>query len=312
MSKPTTREEILECLEEPILQREEILEKWRAELDNGRPIIYTGCSAGIIARYAEKAGVDAIVVYDTGLSRHWGMPTAGLRDGNTRTFAMLDEVKNVVDHTPIVAGLEAYDPKYLGPKGLKRLLRKAIVTGFDGIQNCQTLIHVPLTIKLRDRVNVGFKRELELLELCKKLNIFTMWYACFPEQAKQVAEIGTDALVVHCGSTLRGPGGAKYTKKYAEIAALTPRARGYGIPTQRLDEATKQVQEMIEIVKNINKDIVCLAHGGRWANLEDVKYLFQHTDAEGFEAASSFERIPVESAIVETVKKFKRIEMKRK
>jgi len=298
------RDKILEQLKDPMFSREEILEKWYKELEEGIPIIYTGCSSGIVARYAERAGIDAIVVYETGLSRHWGMPTTMLRDPNTWTFKMFEEIKNVVNNTPIIAGLECYDPKYLYEKGLKRLLFRAIQIGFDGIQNFPTLAFLPYnTAALRDTVNMGWKRELEMVRLCKKLGIFTMWYACFPEQAKEVVEAGADVVVPHNGWTHGGKLGAPVVKG---------RELGAGIiPVGDKETAAQRIQEIIEAARSVRKDVICLAHGGPWATPEDVQYLFSHTDADGFEAASAFERIPLENAIRDTMKKFKSINLKR-
>lgn len=302
MPKLGLREEILEKLREPMFTREEILEKWREELDEGIPIIYAGCSAGYVARAAEKAGMDAIVTYETGLSRHWGMPTSMLHDPNTLTFQMFDEIKNVVDHTPIVAGLEAYDPKYLGEKGTRALVRKTLSIGFDGIQNFPTLVFLPDTAKLRDTRGVGFERELDLVTLCKKLGIFNMWYACNPEQATAVVKAGTDVVVPHCGWTHGGVTGAPLTKRY-ERTQITPVAE--------YKAAAEWVQKIIDAGKKVNKDIINLSHGGPWGTPKDVKYLFEHTDSDGFEAASAFERIPSERAIIDTVKKFKKITLRR-
>jgi len=39
-------------------------------------------------------------------------------------------------------------------------------------------------------------------------------------------------------------------------------------------------------------------------------YLYQHTDADGFIGASSFERIPIERAIKETVEEFKSFKLR--
>jgi len=300
------REEIIKKLEEPMMSRDEILERWKAELEEGRPIIYVGCSAGIVAKAAELAGMDAIVVYETGLSRHWGLPTTMLRDPNSYTFKMFPEIRNVVSNIPVIAGLECYDQKYWGKRGLRRLLRQAIELGADGIQNFPTLAFLPTVAKLRDTVNMGWQRELEMIRLCKELNIFTMWYALYPEQARDVAEAGADVIVPHCGWTHGGVTGAPYIKRWEDRkyhAAI--------IPISDKDKACEWVQEIIDAAKSVKKDIIALAHGGPWATPEDVEYLLTHTDAVGFEAASAFERIPTESAVRDVVRKFKNINLKR-
>ena len=46
-------------------------------------------------------------------------------------------------------------------------------------------------------------------------------------------------------------------------------------------------------------------HGGPIATPEDARYVQERTDAVGFIGASSMERLPVETAITNTVRAFK-------
>ncbi len=78
-----------------------------------------------------------------------------------------------------------------------------------------------------------------------------------------------------------------------------------------LEEAVAAVQEMIEASREVNPDIICLAHGGRIATPEDTAYLYEHTAAAGFVGASSIERIPVEKAVTEVVQQFKNFQLKK-
>ena len=45
---------------------------------------------------------------------------------------------------------------------------------------------------------------------------------------------------------------------------------------------------------NVDPDVICLAHGGPFAEPEDTRVLYERTDAQGFVGASSIERIPIE------------------
>jgi predicted TIM-barrel enzyme len=72
-----------------------------------------------------------------------------------------------------------------------------------------------------------------------------------------------------------------------------------------LDAACEHVQKMVELARRENPEVIVLAHGGPISSAEDTRYLYQHTDAQGFLGASSMERIPVESAIIEAVHAFK-------
>jgi predicted TIM-barrel enzyme len=292
------RKRILDAVGEPIPTRKEILDKWWAQIKQGIPIIYAGCSVGLVAKYAEEMGLDAIVTYETGLSRHWGMPTTLLADPNRWSFPMYEEIRTHVVNTPLIAGVEAYDPRFQGERGLIRMIRTVIEIGYDGIQNFPTLSFVPAIYSLREHLNMGWKREVELVKICNDLDIFTMWYACSPEHAKDVAAAGTDAVVPHAGWTVGGQVGAPPIKRYPKT---------WITPISNLDEACRHVQEITDAARSVNPKCISLSHGGPFIDIPTVKYMFEHTTTDGFEAASAWERVPVENALADFIPKYRAI-----
>jgi predicted TIM-barrel enzyme len=74
-----------------------------------------------------------------------------------------------------------------------------------------------------------------------------------------------------------------------------------------LDEAVTATQDLIEAVRAVKPDVIALAHGGPMENPQDVAYVLERTDAQGFVGASSIERLPIETAIVGVIKAFKQI-----
>ncbi|OGF54411.1 MAG: hypothetical protein A2Z21_00300 [Candidatus Fraserbacteria bacterium RBG_16_55_9] len=303
MASISERDRILSQLKEPMPRRAEIVENWRAQIEQGIPIIYAGCSAGIVARYAELTGIDAIVVYETGLSRHWGMPTTMLADPNRWSFPMYEEIRSQVDKTPLIAGVEAYDPRFRGERGLRRMVRTVIEMGYDGIQNFPTLVFIPPTYKLRDPVGMGWEREVELVALCNELDVFTMWYACTPEQAQDVARAGADAIVPHAGWSSGGKVGAPTTERYPNTMIT---------PIKDLDVACRHVQAITDAARAINPKIISLSHGGPFIDIPAVTYMFEHTTTDGFEAASAWERVPVENALTDVISRFRAVKKLRK
>jgi len=78
-----------------------------------------------------------------------------------------------------------------------------------------------------------------------------------------------------------------------------------------LEKAPAKVQAICDAARNVNPDIICLCHGGPISMPEDAEYVLQRTrHVHGFYGASSMERLPVEVAIVEQMKKFKAIRIK--
>src|SRR5690349_11341790 len=185
--------------------RAEILARLHQTNRQGRPILGAGCSVGIVAKCAERAGADLIVVYSTGRSRIMGLPTTPLGDSNALTLSMYSEIDNVVDSTPIIGGAEATDPTY---RRLPRLVSKFREQGYDGIINFPTLGNNPTRSDMREDVGLGFSREVEMVRIARQQDYFTMAYVHDVEQAKQMAAAGVDVQVPHVGWTAGGMSGA--------------------------------------------------------------------------------------------------------
>jgi predicted TIM-barrel enzyme len=276
--------------------RDEILERLRKTLEQGKPILGAGCSAGIVAKCAEIGGADLIIVYSTGLSRLMGLPTTlyGSMDSNAKTLSMFEELDNVVKDTPIIGGVDASDPTCLD---LEKLLTKFVSTGFSGIINYPTMGEYgdrePTCRYRRERESqgLGWTREIEMMKLARKRNIFTMAYVYNPDDSKDMAEILVDVIVAHVGGTGGGLAGYK---------------------AGSLAEAAKLAQKIIDAAKSVDQDIICIAHGGPFSEPADTEYLYEHTDSVGFVGASSIERLPIEKAVTNTVRDFKSKHIRRR
>jgi predicted TIM-barrel enzyme len=272
--------------------REEILRRLRKTSEEGKPIIAAGSSAGIIAKCAELGGADLIMVYSSGKARIRGFQTTMVENSNAVTLEMFEEINNVVQNTPIIAGIDSTEPP--AGRDLAELVQRFVDTGFSGIINFPTYGFFEDETWRRDREiqGIGFSREIELIRIARNMDLFTMAYVFFPQDARAMAEAGVDCMVPHAGGTTGG-------------------LVGFDAIASPLKDASATVQKMIEATKEANPDVICLAHGGQIATPEDTRYLYEHTEAAGFVGASSIERIPVEKAVTEVVKAFKSFQLKR-
>src|SRR3954466_11507800 len=96
------------------IARDEVLGRLRAVIASGRPIIGGGAGTGISAKCEEAAGIDLIVVYNSGRYRMAGRGSlAGLMPyGNANQIVkeLAREVLPAGRHTPVLAGVCRSDP----------------------------------------------------------------------------------------------------------------------------------------------------------------------------------------------------------
>jgi predicted TIM-barrel enzyme len=264
--------------------RASILERLKATLGRGEPIIAVSAGAGIVAKCAEIAGVDLLVVVCSGRSRHLGVPTTvTLGNANFMTLSTYPQIDNVVDNTPIIGGVEATDPTR---RRLSQVIDEFTAIGFDGIANFPTVGASPGWGKARTDVGQGIEREYELIERCRAQDIFTIGMAFSDEQARGLAAAGADVLVARCGLTVGGMSGPKE-------------------PIIPLEEAVDYVQGIIEAGRGENRQIICLAHGGPLVTPDDTQFLYERTDVQGFFGESSIERLPIEVGVAQAARDYK-------
>lgn len=270
--------------------RSEILVRLRKTEREGKPIVAAGCSAGIIAKCAELGGADLIMVYSSGRERLKGLQTNIVDNSNKVTLEMFDEIQNVVSETPIIGGIHATERPN---ESLAKLVKKFVGRGFSGVINFPTFgfFDDETWRKNRETEGVGFSREIELIRIAHDMGVFTMAYVFFPADAQAMVKAGVDVVVPHAGGTAGGL---------------------VGFDAVSMKQAAATVQGIIKATRKANPEVICLAHGGPIVSPEDTKYIYEHTDAEGFVGASNIERIPIEQAVKGVVEEFKSIPLRSK
>ncbi len=274
--------------------RSQILDRFRAQVAAGKPIIGGGAGTGITAKSAEAGGIDLLVIYNSGRFRMAGRGSlSGLLaygDANAIVMEMANEVLPVVKKTPVLAGVNGTDPFRVMPYFLKQV--KEI--GFAGIQNFPTVGLIDGVFRANlEETGMGYGPEVDMIRLAHEMDLLTSPYVFDVDQAKDMARAGADILVPHMGLTTSGTIGAQ--------TAMT------------LEDAAKKVQELADAAKSVNSDILCLCHGGPIANPADAQYVLDNTEGiVGFYGASSIERFPTEVGIRKQTEDFKAITFKNK
>ncbi len=271
------------------MTRGQALHRLRAQLAAGVPIIGAGAGTGLSAKCAEVGGTDLIIIYNSGRYRMGGRGSlSGLMpygDANAIVVDMAREVLPVVRETPVLAGVCGTDPFRLMPVFLEELRR----IGFSGVQNFPTVGLVDGTLRAGlEETGMGYGLEVDMIRMAHELDMLTAPYVFEAEQATAMAEAGADVLVPHMGLTTGGT-----------IGAETARS---------LDDCVPLIQSMHDAAKRVNPEILVLCHGGPIAEPDDAAYILEHTEGiVGFFGASSMERLPVEVAMIENMRRFKAI-----
>lgn len=275
----------------PFISRNEALTRLNAQVAAQKPIIGAGAGTGISAKFAERGGVDLIIIYNSGRYRMAGRGSLSgvlaYGDANQIVVEMGREVLPVVQDTMVLAGVNGTDPFRLMPVFLKQLKEQ----GFDGVQNFPTVGLIDGLFRQNlEETGMSFDLEVEMIAAAHELDMLTCPYVFTPQEAEKMAKAGADVLVPHMGLTTKGSIGAD--------TALT------------LAESAKRVQAMHDAALAINPDILVLCHGGPIAEPTDAQFIFDHTEGiVGFFGASSIERLATEPAIESQAASFKGLKM---
>ena len=267
-------------------KRQAILEKLRAKIASGEPIIGGGAGTGISAKCEEAGGIDLIVIYNSGRYRMAGRGSlSGLMPyGNANEIVkeMAHEVITAVQDTPVLAGVCGTDPFMLRDHFLKEL----IDLGFAGVQNFPTvgLIDGHFRANLEE-TGMGYQLEVDMVRAAHDLDMVTTPYAFNVQEAKDMTAAGADIVVAHMGLTTNGTIGAQTAKT--------------------LEACVDDVAAIVDACKSTRADTIVLCHGGPIAQPEDAQFIIDRVPGvDGFYGASSMERLPTEIAITEQIQRF--------
>ena len=273
----------------PRFKRQALMRKFNAMVANRQPIIGGGAGTGISAKCEEAAGIDLIVIYNSGRYRMAGRASsAGLLaygNANDIVVEMAGEVLPIVKKTPVIAGVNGTDPFVIMPVFLKQLKE----LGFSGVQNFPTVGIIDGTFRQSlEETGINFATEVDMIRQAHELDLLTTPYVFSAEEAVAMTEAGADFIVPHMGVTTGGTIGATSAKTLAQCAQL--------------------IDDWAEAARKVRKDVIVIAHGGPISMPEDVAWILKNSrHCNGFYGASSMERLPTEVAIKSHVELYKRV-----
>jgi predicted TIM-barrel enzyme len=270
-------------------ERAALLKKFREMAARGEPIVGGGAGTGLTAKCEEAGGVDLIVIYNSGRYRMAGRGSlAGLMpygDANAIVLEMAGEVLPVVARTPVLAGVNGTDPF----RDMDLFLDQLKTLGFAGVQNFPTVGLIDGTFRANlEETGMSYALEIEMISKAHDKDMLTTPYVFSEAEAAAMAIAGADIIVCHLGLTTGGSIGAQTALK--------------------LEDCPARIDAWAQAALSVNSRVLVLAHGGPIANPADADFIMKNTRyCHGFYGASSMERLPVELALTDQVRKFKAI-----
>lgn len=272
--------------------KQEVRDRLQKTVDQRSAIIAAGAGTGISAKFIERGGADLIIIYNSGRFRMAGHgSTAGLMsygDANAEAMSIGEfEVLPVVEEVPVICGVHGSDPR----RRMWHHLEKVKAMGFSGVNNFPTHCIVDGHFRqVLEETGMGFYKEVEMISLATKMDLFSIVYVAKPEEARMMAEAGADAIISHVGTTVGG-------------------SVGVVDATVTMENAIQVTMEIMEAGKKVNPDIFFLAHGGPINTPEDVRVILDNTKVHGFVGASSLERMGVEQSLTDLTRRFKALRL---
>jgi len=270
------------------VEREKIIRHLSAQIKCGGHIIGAAVGSGLTAKLAALGGADILLALSAGKYRIMGRSSFSsyFCYGNNNAQVMelgKREIFPIVRNVPLLFGLMATDPTI----DLYNYLQEIQAAGFAGVVNFPTVALIDGKFReALEEEGTTFDREVVAIKLANHFGMFAMAFVTNEDETRRMLAAGADVICVHLGLTRGGFLGAK---KYISI-----------------DDAQKSVKKIFDLCKKIKPEILRVIYAGPANTLADMKYLFHNTDCQGYIGGSTFDRIPIERGVFDTVKIFKR------
>jgi DNA-binding NtrC family response regulator/predicted TIM-barrel enzyme len=258
-----------------------------------QPVVAVVAGSGLVASCAVEAGADLIMVLNAGLYRNLGTGSLAAflpyGNANDQTESLLrEQVLPRMHGVPIVAGVFAADETIRLEMRLKRL--KAL--GVEGVVNWPAIgfLDGHFRVLVEDE-GLGTACEAKMLAMAHSMGLATFGFALSPEEVASFLNVGVDGLILDLGLT-------------RDVADVRQRR-------DQLQTAIVRLNGMLATVERESPGKLCLAFGGPITTPEDLEQVFRHSEIHGFAGGSVFERLPVQSVLVSTVRRFKNIALGR-
>jgi predicted TIM-barrel enzyme len=272
--------------------RQLIVGRLKAEIDAGRAVYDALCGSGITAKMAARGGADLITTFNLAHYRMQGLSSmAGylpIGDANAITLENGERsILNVVDDTPVIAGVLGADPT----RDMHRFVDRLAAAGFAGIMNCPTVALIDGKFRADlEETGMGYANEVDVLGYASSRGLFTKAFCTTPDEALAMAEAGVDNIIVHFGNSSGGTIGSKTVVE--------------------LDEACERTAAVCDALAANHGDRILTCHGGALETPSDFEAMLgREPRLHGYVGGSSAERFPIEQSVPDATRAFKAVRL---
>lgn len=275
---------------------EAILTKLRTKVRERRPIMISSAGSGLVAKLLEDAGADCINTFSGARLRSNGMGTMSMMwpilDSNEQTmrYTREDILPALRGESFVCACLNANDPL----KDMRVVLDDCLRMGVQSVSNIGPSIsyvdHDSEIYKVMTSAGITLQNEIDMLRLAREeMNMVSIGLAFTMEDSLAVVEgARPHVFCYHAGTTKGG-------------------LKGYDSGLT-IEETAEQTEAVYKAVREIDPDVILIAHGAAMENPPDAAYMLNNTSGHGFWTGSSTERLPIERAVSRAAKEFAALE----
>lgn len=269
------------------MKKKEVTTLLNNTLNNHMHIVGTVVGSGMMAKYAARAGADIFLALSAGKYRMRGRGSACsyLPFGNSNDLVFnfgTKELLPILKNNPVIFGLNCSDPTI----HLYEYIKKLKENGFSGIVNFPTMSLIDGVYRENlEAHNNSFSNEVEAIKFASYCGLFTIAFVTNIAETKQMLEAGCDCICVHLGFTKGGLFGVNHSISLAN--------------------AKIKSEEIFQYINKTNPEIFKIVYGGPISTYIDMEYMYKNSSCNGFFGGSTFDRIPVEKAVRDTINNFK-------
>lgn len=255
-------------------------------LDTSEFLVGVTAGSGAVASIASRSGADFLLAINAARLRNMGAPSIACMLPLADADAMVDayaasEILPQVTK-PVFAGISCWRANFDARVQAQKLLDQ----GFSGVVNFPpSALYPPEIQRNLERAGIGFSAEVDMLSAAQSVGAMALAYCYNISQCRQAALAGIGHILLNLGWNTGGLTSPSSHLTLEEAAALAV-------------SATRQI-------RRISPKAVVLLEGGPIETSEDLAFIREFAQLDGYVGGSTFERLPIERAITDRIATFK-------